>query len=123
MTIDWTRPLRTTGPEHHPVQVVGIEPDRPLPIHILVIGTGGRFVLTRDGRMAAAAKAYVENVPPTLTVVVERWTVVDHPATDTYTTIGASLWDGRQHAVRERDGYSSADRLRIARVLIEEEVT
>ncbi len=64
-TTDWTRPLRTTGPEHHQVRVVGIEPDQRLPILVRIEGTGQRFVLTREGRMSDAegVKPYVENVP------------------------------------------------------------
>jgi hypothetical protein len=63
--IDWTRALRTTGPEHHTVHVVSIEPRQRLPMVVRVDGTGQSFVLTRDGRMAdvEGVKPYVENVP------------------------------------------------------------
>ncbi len=116
--IDWTRPLRTTSPGHHEVRVERIDPAEPLPIHILVSQTGERFVVTRDGRMAASAGHYIENVPPEPRIVERFGVVLSSPDLVAVYRINSDVLPDRAEAERLAAGLGIDNR--VARILIEE---
>ncbi len=60
--IDWTRPLRTLGPERWPARVLEIKPERG-EFCIRVEIHGGGTWLSRDGRCEGFLRLVVENVP------------------------------------------------------------